>query len=58
MECFCPYCGFAIHIPEVTATLVLGLFGRVPGVVVIGFICDACGEKIKNSYRDEHGIGI
>lgn len=58
MKFYCPSCGKVVIVDKTTIELFQSFFAKSLLVESLSFLCDGCGDRILNNYRDIHGIGV
>ena len=60
MKIPCPECGQPVIVGAQTISLAQYLFAKCAtvGGVWLKFLCDNCGKKVLDGYRDTYGIGV
>lgn len=57
MRYYC-YCGHITFLEQASAMLISSLFKNLLDKKALHVLCDECGRRILNEYRDTYGIGI
>jgi len=58
MNFSCPNCGKIHFIGKPSINLFRSFFSLLLEKSTVSFLCDECGDRILNGYKDTYGIGV